>query len=204
MTLALEEVAASDCLRAELTAHCRRMLGSTHDAEDAVQETLVRAWRASVRFEGRSSVRTWLYRIATNVCLTALGRAGRRPVPTDEVFQPTDPSEEPDPCERALAAEHLRLAIMTAVHALPPRQRAVLVLRDVLSWRASEVAELLGTTEAGVNSALQRAHAAIGTVDLENVSEAIDPPGRDLVARYVAAFAADDVDALIGLASCKP
>ena len=201
MTGALEEAVASGCLRAELTAYCRRMLGSSHDAEDAVQETLLRAWRASVRFEGRSSVRTWLYRIATNVCLTALGRAGRRPVPTDEVYQPNDPWDEPDPCDRALDAEHLRLAIMTAVHALPPRQRAVLLLRDVLSWRASEVAELLGTTEAGVNSVLQRAHAAVEAIDPENLPDAIDPPARDLVARYLTAFAADDVDALVALAA---
>ena len=122
-------------------------------------------------------------------------------MPTDEVYQPTDPCDEPDPCDRALDAEHLRLAIMAAVHALPPRQRAVLLLRDVLSWRASEAADLLGTTEAGVNSALQRARAALETIDLENLADAIDAPARDLVARYLTAFAADDVDALVALAT---
>jgi RNA polymerase sigma-70 factor, ECF subfamily len=204
VTIALEDVVASGCLRDELTGYCRQMLGSSHDAEDAVQETMLRAWRASGRFEGRSSVRTWLYRIATNVCLTALGRGTRRPVPTEEVLAPTDPGDEPDPCDRALGAEHLRLAIMTLVRALPPRQRAVLLLRDVLSWRASEVADLLETTEAAVNSALQRAHAALEATDPEDAPEAIDAPGRDLVAGYLAAFAADDVDALVALATAAP
>jgi RNA polymerase sigma-70 factor, ECF subfamily len=202
--LAARDVVASACLRAELTAHCRRMLGSTHDAEDAVQETLLRAWRASGRFEGRSSVRTWLYRIATNVCLTAQARAARQPVPVAEVYEPSDPANEPDPSDRAVAAERLRHAIVAAVGALPPRQRAVLLLRDVLSWRASEVAELLGTTVAGVNSALQRAHAALEAIDAEDPATATEDPRSDLVGRYLAAFAADDVDGLVALARGIP
>jgi RNA polymerase sigma-70 factor, ECF subfamily len=199
--VAVEDAVDCGCLRAELTAYCRRMLGSTHDAEDAVQETLLRAWRASGRFQGRSSVRTWVYRIATNVCLTALRRAAHQPIPTEEVDRPADPPDDPDPSDRALDAERLRLAIVAAVGALPPRQRAVLLLRDVLSWRASEVAELLGTTVAAVNSALQRAHAALGTIDLEELSNPGDAGARDLVARYVTAFATDDVDGLIALAT---
>jgi RNA polymerase sigma-70 factor, ECF subfamily len=199
MTAAVDGVLASGRHRAELTAYCRRMLGSSFDAEDAVQETLLRAWRASGRFEGRAPLRAWLYRIATNVCLDALGQTARRPLPVEEVPEPLDPFGEPDPSDRALARERLRLAIVAAVGNLPARQRAVLLLRDVLSWRASEVAELLGTTTAGVNSALQRAHAALGAIDLDGESEATDAVGRQLVARYLAAFADDDVDALVSL-----
>jgi len=205
MTAAVEGVLASGLHRAELTAYCRRMLGSTVDAEDAVQETLLRAWRASARFEGRAPLRAWLYRIARNVCLDALGHAARQPLPVEELPQPLGacgepgPSDPSDPCDHALARERLRLAIVAAIGNLPPRQRAVLLLRDVLSWHASEVAELLGTTPAGVNSALQRAHAVIEAVDPEAVSDAIDASGRDLVARYLAAFADDDVEALVSL-----
>ena len=199
MTATVEGVLASGCHRTELTAYCRRMLGSSFDAEDAVQETLLRAWRASGRFEGRATLRTWLYRIATNVCLDALGHADRRPVPVEELPQPVDPCGEPDPFDRALARDRLRFAIVAAIGNLPPRQRAVLLLRDVLSWRASEVAELLDTTTVGVNSALQRAHAALESVDLERVSDATDALGRELVGRYLAAFADDDVDALVSL-----
>jgi RNA polymerase sigma-70 factor, ECF subfamily len=201
MSPTVEGVLASGHHRAELRAYCRRMLGSSSDAEDAVQETLLRAWRASGRFEGRSPVRSWLYRIATNVCLDALAHTARRPVPVEEVTPAVDPSSPPeDPSERALAREDLRLAIVAATGNLPPRQRAVLMLRDVLSWRASEVAELLGTTPAGVNSALQRAHAALESIELESVSTETDLIGCELVGRYLAAFAADDVDALIALA----
>ena len=199
MTAAVESVLTSGCHRAELTAHCRRMLGSSFDAEDAVQETLLRAWRASERFEGRASLRTWLYRIATNVCLDAIGRAARQPVPVEQLPEPTDPDTEPDPSDRAVARERVRLAMVAAIGILPRRQRAVLVLRDVLSWRASEVAELLGMTTVGVNSALQRAHAAVGAVDLDDLSETRDRERQELLARYLAAFADNDVDALVAL-----
>jgi RNA polymerase sigma-70 factor (ECF subfamily) len=199
MTPTAEGVLASGCHRAELTAYCRRMLGSSSDAEDAVQETLLRAWRASGRFEGRASLRTWLYRIATNVCLDALGHAARRPVPVEELPRPVEASVEPDPSEGILARDRLRLAIVAAIDILPPRQRAVLLLREVLSWRASEVAELLGTTPAAINSALQRARDTLQAIDPESVCDATDAAGRELVERYVAAFADDDVDALVSL-----
>ena len=198
MSASVEGVLAQGHHRAELTAYCRRMLGSSVDAEDAVQETLLRAWRASRRFEGRAPVRSWLYRIATNVCLDALGHTARRPIPVEEVPPPKDPCREPDdPSDRALAQERLRLAIVAAIGNLAQRQRAVLLLRDVLSWRASEVAELLGMTPVAVNSALQRAHAALESIDPAGVSDATVEP--DLVGRYVAAFAADDVNALVSL-----
>jgi RNA polymerase sigma-70 factor (ECF subfamily) len=197
----VEGVLASGHHRAELSAYCRRLLGSSFDAEDAVQETLLRAWRASGRFEGRAPVRSWLYRIATNVCRDALAHTARRPVPVEDVPPSVDPSGQPeDPSDRALAREDLRLAIIAATGNLPPRQRAVLILRDVLSWRASEVAELLGTTPAGVNSALQRAHAALESVESESVSSSANLIEGELVRRYLAAFADDDVDALISLA----
>ena len=199
MTATVEGVLASGCHRGELTAYCRRMLGSSIDAEDAVQETLLRAWRASARFEGRSSLRSWLYRIATNVCLDAIGNAARRPVPVEELPEPMDAYAEPDPSERALTHERLRLAILAAIGNLPARQRAVLLLRDVLSWRASEVAELLGTTTAGVNSALQRARGALDAIDLEHLADAADGVARELVERYLSAFADDDVDSLVSL-----
>jgi RNA polymerase sigma-70 factor, ECF subfamily len=200
MVTAAEDAVASCSHRAELTAYCHRMLGSPLDAEDAVQETFLRAWRASGRFEGRASLRTWLYRIATNVCLDALGRSARQPVPVEEVPEPVvGPCREPDPSERALTRETARYAVLAAIGLLPSRQRAVLLLRDVLSWRATEVADLLGTTTTAVNSALQRAHAALEAIN----PEAIDMPDaveRDLIDRYLAAFADDDIDTLVGLA----
>ncbi len=199
MTTAVEGVLTSGCHRAELTAYCRRMLGSSFDAEDAVQETLLRAWRASESFERRASLRTWLYRIATNVCLDALGRAARQPVPIDELPETIDPDPEPGPSDHVLARERLRLAMLAAIGVLPRRQRAVLVLRDVLSWQASEVAELLGMTTAGVNSALQRAHAAVGATDEDDLPDACDGAGQRLLERYLAAFEDDDVDALVAL-----
>jgi RNA polymerase sigma-70 factor (ECF subfamily) len=199
MTPTAEGVLASGCHRAELTAYCRRMLGSSSDAEDAVQETLLRAWRSSGRFEGRASLRTWLYRIATNVCLDALGNAARRPVPVEELPRPVQACVEPDPSEGILARDRLRLAIEAAIDSLPPRQRAVLLLREVLSWRASEVAELLGTTPAGVNSALQRARDTLQAIDPESVCGATDAVGRELVEQYLTAFADDDIDALVSL-----
>jgi len=200
MVTAAEAVVASGCHRAELTAYCHRMLGSRFDAEDAVQETLVRAWRASGRFEGRASLRTWLYRIATNVCLDALGRSARQPVPVEEVPEPVvDPCPSSDPSERALARETARSAVLAAIGLLPPRQRAVLLLREVLSWRATEVADLLGTTTAAVNSALQRAHASVEALHPEGMIEARDPAERELLERYLAAFADDDIDTLVAL-----
>jgi RNA polymerase sigma-70 factor (ECF subfamily) len=199
MPAAVEVAVASGCHRAELTAYCQRMLGSSFDAEDAVQETFLRAWRASARFEGRASLRTWLYRIATNVCLDARARSARLPVPVDEMPEPPDAGGESDPSDHAVDSERLRLAVMAAVAGLPPRQRAVLMLRDVLSWRAGETADLLDMTTAGVNSALQRAHAALKSIDPEGLPGASDAPPRALVGRYVSAFAADDVDTLVAL-----
>jgi RNA polymerase sigma-70 factor (ECF subfamily) len=175
------------------------MLGSTVDAEDAVQETLLRAWRASARFQGRASIRTWLHRIATNVCLDAISGGARRPVLVGDMPEPVDVCGEPDPSDRALDRERLRLAIIAAVTLLPPRQRAVLLLRDVLAWRAGEVAELLDTSPAAVNSALQRAHAALGTIDPQELPTALESPRQELVGRYLSAFANDDVDALVAL-----
>jgi RNA polymerase sigma-70 factor, ECF subfamily len=200
MATATEHVVASCSHRAELTTYCHRMLGSPVDAEDAVQETFLRAWRASGRFEGRASLRTWLYRIATNVCLDALGRSARQPVPVEEVPEPVvDPCREPDPSDRALARESVRYAVLAAMGRLPPRQRAVLLLRDVLSWRATEVADLLGTTPTAVNSALQRAHAALEAIDPEGTFEVCGSAERELVDRYLAALADDDIDTLVAL-----
>jgi len=133
------------------------------------------------------------------VCLDSLGRTARQPVPVEELPEPADPETEPDPYDRALAREHLQLAMVATIGSLPRRQRAVLVLRDVLSWRASEVAELLGMTTAGVNSALQRAHLAVGAIEVDDLPETRDAEERELLARYLAAFADDDVDALVAL-----
>jgi len=206
--------------RGELTGYCYRMLGSAFEAEDAVQETMVRAWRALDRFEGRSSLRSWLYRIATNVCLDMLGGSQRRARPMD-LSSPSGADLPPgpalpetawvepapdsrvlpaggDPAETALARESVRLAFIAALQYLPPRQRAVLILREVLSWRASEVAELLGTTVASVNSALQRARSTLATSDVTATgrTDAMDEEQRALLARYVSAFEAYDLDAL--------
>jgi RNA polymerase sigma-70 factor (ECF subfamily) len=200
MTAAVESLVATPGYRGELTAFCRRILGSSVDAEDAVQETLLRAWRASERFEGRASLQSWMHRIAINVCFDALSHAARRPLPVEDLPEPVGPGAggEPDPSELAVSRERLRLAITAAVCSLPTRQRAVLLLRDVLSWRASEVAELLGTTTAGVNSTLQRAHATLAALDPEGVADATE--NEQLVARYLAAFADDDIDSLVSLA----
>jgi RNA polymerase sigma-70 factor (ECF subfamily) len=210
--------------RGELTGYCYRMLGSAFDADDAVQETLVRAWQAAAGFEGRSSVRSWLYRIATNVCLDLLRSRRRRALPMDlssPVPSSTPPVErlpdsvwiEPmadrdvvpqgaDPAEQAVVRDTVRLAFVAALQLLPPRQRAVLILREVLCWSAADVAELLDTTVASVNSALQRARATIGAADTEAAggsSRQLDSAGRDLLARYVQAFERYDMDALVGL-----
>jgi RNA polymerase sigma-70 factor (ECF subfamily) len=209
--------------RTELTGYCYRMLGSAFEAEDAVQTTFIQAWRGYDRFEGRSTLRTWLYRIATNVCFDMLRGKERRFRPMD--FGPASSHEtaldtgrpeatwitpipdgrvfalDGDPAELAVARDSVRLAFITALQHLPPRQRAVLILREVLRWKASEVAELLDGTVASVNSALQRARATLtaeGVADSEVVAP-LDPDQRDLLDRYVAAFEAYDIDGLLQL-----
>ena len=181
--------------RRELTGYCYRMLGSAFDADDAVQETMVRAWRGLADFEGRSALRSWLYRIATNVCLDQLSGRQRRATPMDlsgSPWQPVEASlaarrpgtawvepvldrqvvaEDSDPAEQAVQRESIRLAFVSALQHLPPRQRAVLLLREVLRWRADEVAQLLDTTVASVNSALQRARATMAEVGGEEETE---------------------------------
>jgi RNA polymerase sigma-70 factor (ECF subfamily) len=187
--------------RRALEIHCYRMLGSPQDAEDLVQETLLRAWSGLERFGGRSSIRTWLYRIATNACLDELERRPRRPRVVqpypDELVEPVA-SEIHDPAARYARREGMELALLTAIQLLPGRQRAVLVLRDVLGWSGPEVAELLGTSVAAVNSALQRAR---GTVDgeLDSTPRAAGPGQRRLLRRYVEAWERADVDALVAL-----
>ena len=208
----------ADPYRRELLAHCYRMLGSVHDAEDLVQETYLRAWRAFDRFEGRSTLRTWLYRIATSACLTAIEGRGRRPLPTglggpsegggqpleirDEVpwLEPM-PSDAEDPATIVASRESMRLAFIAALQHLAPKQRAVLIFRDVLAWKAAEVAELLDTTTAAVNSALQRARAQLDDVapTQDDVVEPTDETKRALLARYMAAFENKDVDAIVAL-----
>jgi RNA polymerase sigma-70 factor (ECF subfamily) len=208
--------------RRELTAYCYRMLGSPFEAEDAVQDTLVRAWRSLDRFEGRSSLRSWLYRIATNVCFDMLNGRQRRERPVD-----LGPAQAPiaenlharpgeawlqpipdslvvggdDPAEVAVARDTVRLALVAALQHLPPRQRAVLILCEVLRWQASEAAELLETTVASVNSALQRARAtlAAGNVDPGEPAPPLDEDGKALLERYVRAFERYDMDALTEL-----
>jgi RNA polymerase sigma-70 factor (ECF subfamily) len=209
--------------RRELTAYCYRMLASPFEAEDAVQETMMRAWRSYDRFEGRSALRSWLYRIATNVCLDMLNGRERRARPMD-----LGPAREPveanlnvlpevtwiepvpdamlapadgDPAEVAVARESIRLAFVAALQHLPARQRAVLILREVLRWKAAEVAELLETSVASVNSALQRARATLEASNLSTTDSAQPLPDadRELLARYVKAFEAYDIDALTSL-----
>lgn len=200
--------------RGELIAYCYRMLGSFHEAEDLVQETMLRAWKARDRYDNtRASVRTWLYRIATNVCLTALEGGARRPLPTGLGAPSHDPEAPltpamdipwlqpfPDGRLEVETRADLRLALVAAMQTLPARQRAVLVLREVLEFSAAEVADQLGTTVPAVNSTLQRARAALGTVgDAGEVTEPDDPQVRAVIERYVRAFEAADVPALVRL-----
>ncbi|MFE6165103.1 sigma-70 family RNA polymerase sigma factor [Streptomyces sp. NPDC056486] len=209
--------------RVELTGYCYRMLGSAFEAEDAVQDTMVRAWRSFEKFEGRSSLRSWLYRIATNVCLDMLNAGNRRARPMDLTAaaplaqaaltpRPDNVWLEPmpdarilpslsDPAEAAVAKESVRLAFVAALQKLPPKQRAVLILREVLAWKASEAAELLGTSVASVNSALQRARATLaeGPADDTAVSDPLDDEQQKLLERYVAAFEGYDMAALTAL-----
>jgi RNA polymerase sigma-70 factor (ECF subfamily) len=188
--------------RRVLEVHCYRMLGSPHDAEDMVQETLLRAWRNLGRFDRHAAVSTWLYRIATNACLDELRRRPRRaepvqPFPDSVVEQAPAPVYEP--AARYALREGMELALMEAIQRLPGRQRAVLILRDVLGWTAPEVAALLETSTAAVNSALQRARA---TVDRHLPEQALRTPAaaeRELLARYVDAWERDDVDSLVSL-----
>ena len=200
--------------RSELTAHCYRMLGSPFEAEDAVQETFIRAWKNLDKFEGRAALRSWLYKIATNVCLDMLGGRERRARPMD-LGPAQEPLESnlntrseatwiqpiPDPSVVAESNETTRLALVAALQHLPPRQRAVLILCEVLRWRASEVAELLDTSVASVNSALQRARATLEESDLTltDASRSVDEADEELLSRYVAAFEAYDMDLLIPL-----
>ncbi len=208
--------------RVELTGYCYRMLGSSFEAEDAVQETMLRAWRSLDRFEGRAALRSWLYRIATNVCLDMLNGRKRRALPIDlgpaqepvesnlhtlpaaEWIQPVPDAlvvPDGDPADVAVARETIRLALVAALQHLPPRQRAVLILCEVLRWQATEVAELLDTSVASVNSALQRARAtlAAGNVSLSTTPAELDEADEELLARYVQAFEEYDMDALTSL-----
>ncbi|CAN5220613.1 sigma-70 family RNA polymerase sigma factor [soil metagenome] len=208
--------------RGELTGYCYRMLGSAFEAEDAVQETLLRAWRSFERFEGRAALRSWLYRIATNVCLDMLkGRERRaRPMDLGPAREPTAENlsalpevtgiepipdgrvvPEGDPAEVVAARETIRLAFVAALQHLPPRQRAVLILCEVLRWKASEGAELLETSVASVNSALQRARATLEASNVTATTTAlpVDEADAELLARYVEAFERYDMDALTSL-----
>jgi RNA polymerase sigma-70 factor (ECF subfamily) len=206
--------------RRELTGYCYRMLGSAFEAEDAVQDTMVRAWRSLDRFEGRSALRSWLYRIATNVCLDQLAGRERRARPmdlgpsrtNDDAIGGTRPEaawvtpiadgrslpDAGDPADLAVARETIRLAFVAALQHLPPRQRAVLILREVLRWSASEVAELLQTSVASVNSSLQRARATLASSDL-STSRPVESSQRDLLDRYVDAFERYDMQSLTAL-----
>ena len=208
--------------RRELMAHCYRMTGSLHDAEDLVQETYLRAWKAYSGFKGQSSLRTWLYRIATNTCLTSLEGRARRPLPSGlgapsgdpagELTQRTEvpwleplPDQYDDPTDPSTivgARESERLAFIAALQHLSPRQRAVLVLREVLQWKAAEVADAIGTSTAAVNSLLQRARAQLDAVGPREDDQLAPPDSletKDLLDRYIAAFEAYDVDKLVTL-----
>jgi RNA polymerase sigma-70 factor, ECF subfamily len=228
--LALEEGSAEDAFladaqkyRRELLAHCYRMTGSLHDAEDLVQETYLRAWKSYKNFQGKSSVRTWLYRIATNTCLTSLEGRKRRPLPTglggpaadpnEDITPrheitwleplPDSPREDPsDPSVIAESRESVRLAFIAALQHLSPRQRAVLVMREVLQWKAAEVGEAIGASTAAVNSLLQRARAQLDEVAPNRDDEPAppeSPEAADLLAKYISAFETYDMDKLVEL-----
>lgn len=218
--------AATEPYRREILAHCYRMMGSHHDAEDLTQETYVRAWRGYAGFDHRASVRTWLHKIATNTCLSALEGARRRPLPSGlggDAFDPTDvlvqdheipwlgafpgtvdeisPGDDADPAYVIGARESIRLAFIAALAHLPERQRAVLILRDVLQWRAAEVAAAIGVTTTTVNSLLQRARQQIKNdqPQHDSITEPDDAANRELLARYVSAFERYDVNAIVEL-----
>ena len=199
--------------RTELTAYCYRMLGSPFEAEDAVQETFIRAWKGFERFEGRAALRSWLYRIATNVCIDMLSWRERRARPMDlgTAGEPIEANLHmlpevtwiqpmPDPVDAAVERDTIRLAFVAAMQHLPPRQRAVLILCEVLRWQATEVAELLDTSVASVNSALQRARATLEKSDVSAADRApLDEASQELLARYVVAFQDYDIEALTSL-----
>ncbi|WP_029136094.1 sigma-70 family RNA polymerase sigma factor [Nakamurella lactea] len=208
--------------RRELLAYCYRMMGGIHDAEDLLQETMLRAWRALDDYDpSRASIRTWLYRIATNACLTALEQRGRRAMPSGLRPASTEPAEaldrqpgvswlqpapdslllSDDPADTVVTRESVRLALVATLQQLPPRQRVVFILRDVLVWRAAEVAELLDSSVAAVNSALQRARAQLGSVepDTTDATDPLSPQLQDLLARYVKAFETADIAELVSI-----
>ncbi|MCV7258600.1 RNA polymerase subunit sigma-70 [Mycobacterium shimoidei] len=208
--------ARAEPYRRELLAHCYRMTGSLHDAEDLVQETYLRAWKAYDRFEGKSSMRTWLHRIATNTCLTALEGRQRRPLPTGLGAPCSDPTAEmvervevawleplpdiADPSDIVGSRESVRLAFVAALQHLSPRQRAALLLHDVLQWKAAEVADAIGTSTAAVNSLLQRARGqlqAAGPSTDDRLAAPDSADAQDRLARYIAAFEDYDVDRLV-------
>jgi RNA polymerase sigma-70 factor (ECF subfamily) len=223
MTVSEDFTGLTGRFRGELLAHCYRMLGSAQEAEDLVQETYLRAWRSYDRFEGRSSVRTWLYRIATNVCLTAIERRGRRPLPSGLGAPADDPeapvaagpevpwlqpfpdallaAEREDPAAVTVSRAGIRLAFVAALQYLSARQRAVLILRDVLEWPAAEVADLLGTTTTAVNSGLRRARAQLARAlpAEDELAEPAEPDRRALLERFAAAVENADASALAQL-----
>jgi RNA polymerase sigma-70 factor (ECF subfamily) len=223
MTVSEDFTSVTGPFRGELLAHCYRMLGSPEEAEDLVQETYLRAWRSYDRFEGRSSVRTWLYRIATNVCLTAIERRRRRPLPSGLGGPGEDPEapltagpevpwlqpfpdvllagEQRDPAAVAVSRAGIRLALVAALQYLSARQRAMLILRDVLEWPAAEVADLLGTTTTAVNSGLRRARAQLAQAlpAEDEVAEPAEPDRRALLDRFAAAVENADASALAAL-----
>lgn len=218
--MAVIDIAELELHRAALTGHCYRMLGSAFDAEDAVQESMVRAWKALNRFDGRSSLRTWLYRIATNVCLDALSARARRARPIEEGpvgtvddelearprthwleplpdtrFLPSDAN----PFETVALRQSTRLAFVAALQHLPPRQRAALLLSEVLGWSAQEVASSLDMSVTAVNSALQRARATLAAKDVSAAAEPLSDSQAELLEKYVVAFHEYDVEALVAL-----